>query len=325
MVKWSLYRPVVAQRVGRGIALLFHDRDTRRRWVVSSTPQLHFTPGKDPVPIVQEAGWAPGLVWMGGKSRPHRDSIPDRPARSQSLYRLSYPAHKFGISISQKKKLKQSHYMPGQALRVPGGWGYHISRHLAHEAGEVGPTHRLSLLPGIIPGTYFCQRLSQPQGRGTAGRIMSMKNSSDIVGNRTRDLPTFDAMPQPTVPLCTPLVSVNSAKFCSQVTHLASFIALWSKVSILRFFGGHKFVTNVGLSWNEVTGMSLSVWQNLEPAHTSHLSTCRRWSRCTVREGMNRKDMAMTGRLRRLRKIFWEHTPRLWAHACCIGWQGRLV
>jgi len=29
----------------------------------------------------------------GGKSRPHRDSIPDRPARSQSLYRLSYPAH----------------------------------------------------------------------------------------------------------------------------------------------------------------------------------------------------------------------------------------
>jgi hypothetical protein len=40
------------------------------------------TPGKDPVPIVQEAGWAPGSVWTGGKSRPHRDSIPDRPARS---------------------------------------------------------------------------------------------------------------------------------------------------------------------------------------------------------------------------------------------------
>ena len=28
-----------------------------------------------------------------GKSRPRRDSIPGRPARSQSLYRLSYPAH----------------------------------------------------------------------------------------------------------------------------------------------------------------------------------------------------------------------------------------
>ena len=50
-------------------------------------------PGKDPVPILQEAGWVPGPVWTGGKSRPQRDSIPDRPARSQSLYQLSYPAH----------------------------------------------------------------------------------------------------------------------------------------------------------------------------------------------------------------------------------------
>jgi len=61
--------------------------------VVSSTTRPHVTPGKDPVPILQEAGWAPGLVGTGGKPRPHRDSIPDRPARSQSLYRLSYPAH----------------------------------------------------------------------------------------------------------------------------------------------------------------------------------------------------------------------------------------
>jgi len=39
-------------------------------------------PGKDEVPILQEAGWAPGPVWTGGKSHPHRDSTPDRPARS---------------------------------------------------------------------------------------------------------------------------------------------------------------------------------------------------------------------------------------------------
>ena len=90
-VKWSRYWPGVAQRVGRGIALLFHDRGTRRGWVVSSTPRPHFTLGKDPVPILQEAAWAPGPVWRGAKSRPHRDSIPDRPARSQSLYWLSYP------------------------------------------------------------------------------------------------------------------------------------------------------------------------------------------------------------------------------------------
>ena len=61
--------------------------------MVSSTPRPHFTAGKDQVPTLQEAGWAPGPVWTGGNSRPNRDSISDRPARSQSLYRLSYPAH----------------------------------------------------------------------------------------------------------------------------------------------------------------------------------------------------------------------------------------
>ena len=36
-----------------------------------------FIPGKDPVPIVQEAGWAPGPVWTGAENlAPHRDWIP---------------------------------------------------------------------------------------------------------------------------------------------------------------------------------------------------------------------------------------------------------
>jgi len=92
-VKWSRYRPGVAQRVGRGTALLFHDHGTKRGWVVSRTPRPHFTPGKDTVPILQEAGWAPGPVWTGGKSSPNRDSIPNRPACSQLLYWLSYLVH----------------------------------------------------------------------------------------------------------------------------------------------------------------------------------------------------------------------------------------
>jgi len=54
-----------------------------RGWMVSSTPWQQFTPGKEPVPILQEARWDPGPVWTGGKSRPHRDSIPERPARSR--------------------------------------------------------------------------------------------------------------------------------------------------------------------------------------------------------------------------------------------------
>ena len=85
--------PLQAQRVDGGTAVLFNDRGTRRGWVVSSTPWPHFTPGKEPVPIVQEGGWALGPVWTGEKSRHHRHSIPDRRTRSQSLYRLSYPTH----------------------------------------------------------------------------------------------------------------------------------------------------------------------------------------------------------------------------------------
>ena len=48
----------------------------------AARPGRTLPPGKDSVPILQEAGWAPGPVCTGGKSRPHRDTMPDRPARS---------------------------------------------------------------------------------------------------------------------------------------------------------------------------------------------------------------------------------------------------
>ena len=44
---------------------------------VRVTLRPHFTPGKDPVPIVQEAVWASGPVWTGAENlAPHRDPIP---------------------------------------------------------------------------------------------------------------------------------------------------------------------------------------------------------------------------------------------------------
>ena len=43
------------------------------------------TPGKEPVPIVQEAGWTPGPVWTSAENlAPTGIRSPDRPARSQS-------------------------------------------------------------------------------------------------------------------------------------------------------------------------------------------------------------------------------------------------
>ena len=83
-----------AHRGSRGIALPFLDHGTRRGCGVSVTPRPLFTPGKDLVPIVQEAGWAPGPVWTGAENlAPTGIRSPDRPARSQSLYRLLHPAH----------------------------------------------------------------------------------------------------------------------------------------------------------------------------------------------------------------------------------------
>jgi hypothetical protein len=92
-----------AHRGSRGIALPFHDHDTRRGWGFSVTPWLLFTPEKDPVPIVQEAGWAPGSVWTGVVNpAPTGIRSPDLPARSQSLYRLRYPAQETRLRVALK-------------------------------------------------------------------------------------------------------------------------------------------------------------------------------------------------------------------------------
>ena len=47
------------------------------------------TAEKDSLPIVREAEWAPGTVWTGAEYlAPTGTPYPDRPARSESLYRL---------------------------------------------------------------------------------------------------------------------------------------------------------------------------------------------------------------------------------------------
>ena len=55
---------------------------------LSTLPQ-----GRDPVPIVQEAGWAPGLVWMGVETfGPIGIQSPASVACSESLYWLCEPS-----------------------------------------------------------------------------------------------------------------------------------------------------------------------------------------------------------------------------------------
>ena len=120
-VKWTHYRPGVAQRVGRVIALLFHDRGTRRGWVVSSTPRPHLTPGKDPAPILHEAGWVPGPVWTGGKSRPHLiRSRTVQPVVSRYTDWATRPPHNSNVG---KNALHDLTLLELTVARFVGTWG----------------------------------------------------------------------------------------------------------------------------------------------------------------------------------------------------------
>ena len=90
---------------------------------------------------------------------------------------------------------------------LDGPWGLQeikapwISRQSVHEGGKfVSPTQQPSLPPRHIPRSHFCLSLSRLHDHSAAGRIKSMKNPSDTIGNRTRHLPACSAVPRPTVP-----------------------------------------------------------------------------------------------------------------------------
>jgi hypothetical protein len=77
----------------------------------AARPGRTLPPGKERIPISQQAVWAPGPVWTEEKSHPHMDSIPDRPARNSYYYYYYY------YYCMVKKSLYRAVY----ALGVPGG------------------------------------------------------------------------------------------------------------------------------------------------------------------------------------------------------------
>jgi hypothetical protein len=63
-----------------------------------------------------------------------------------------------------RSKVKQSHYRPGQAVRVPGGRGSQIFIQSAREGGKVvSLTHHPPLPAGNIPDTNFCRSWVDPR------------------------------------------------------------------------------------------------------------------------------------------------------------------
>ena len=74
-------------------------------------------PGKWPVPIIQEAGWVPGPVWTVAQNLASTGiQSPDRPVRSESLYRLSYPC----------PQLSLHNYKIGDPVLLENGRVFHV-------------------------------------------------------------------------------------------------------------------------------------------------------------------------------------------------------
>jgi hypothetical protein len=78
--------------------------------------------------------------------------------------------------------------------------------------------------PQNITGTHFCEKMSQLQGHSAAGRIMSMENSNDTIGNRTSDLEACSAVPQSTAPPRVPMFHTSYglnywADLCFNINH----------------------------------------------------------------------------------------------------------
>jgi hypothetical protein len=75
-VNFTLEQAMKAQKGSRCIALLFFNLGARW-WVVNATPRSLYPRERDPVPIVEGAGWAPGPVRTVAENlASHRDLIP---------------------------------------------------------------------------------------------------------------------------------------------------------------------------------------------------------------------------------------------------------
>jgi hypothetical protein len=164
----------MASRVGSGIALPFLEHGIRRGWVVNSTSQSQFTPGKDLVPIVQEAGWAPGPVWMAGKFCPTGIRSPGRPARSS----VAIPTELRGTVKMIRSKGKVLPLQAEMASSVGSGIALPLLDHGIRSGWVVNSTTQPQFTPGkdpvpIVQEAGWPRRVSLDSGKSRSTWIRS--------------------------------------------------------------------------------------------------------------------------------------------------------
>jgi len=176
-----------------------------------------------------------------------------------------------------KVKVNQSPSRPGYALAVPRGSGSRISRQLAYEGGKfVSPTHQPSLPPKKYSWYSLLLQAESTPWPHAAGRIMSMKNSDDIVENRTRDLSACSAVPQPTAP---PPAPSNVLLLCYCYTTMLQLLDYNDSVVCAKGnWGTAPCIPNLNSTFDDYPHATVALSRGMGPPCS--LGGSHRWSGC---------------------------------------------
>ena len=140
--------------------------------MVVATPRPLY-PRRDPVPIASKTGWNPGTVWTGAENLATTGiRYPDRPARSESLYRIRYPP-----PYTHTRARTHAHTHTLQRL-----WFYNISQHyMVHYLRHLDHCIRVWLLLqaiSIIHLSKFTERTRTHWGHRIRPLVHGLRNQN---------------------------------------------------------------------------------------------------------------------------------------------------
>jgi hypothetical protein len=128
-----------------------------------------------------------------------------------------------------------------------------------------------------IPATHFCYRLSRPEGHNAARKIRLIEKFSDLIGNRTRDLPVCSIVPQSINyrrrDLCKDSDTVTNLTIKSSLNfHSVVFMKVWQ---VLQVFSLLDYLTLISVSrlrridWRDDWSMvnSKRLWRKLSASN----------------------------------------------------------